>query len=114
MFLSLLDLSTDYDMGTLIDLPMVLKKLGKLMVTIDLPDDVNIQKKLSQLLTKALQNNFDEEIKAMLPFTFEGLCYLYHENLPVLVEFFLKFNDFLKSEIEAGRPQDTKKELGSS
>lgn len=49
-----LELSTDYDMGTLIDLPVVLKKLGKLLVTIDLPDDVNIQKKLSTLLSKAL------------------------------------------------------------
>ena len=114
MLLTLLEMSTDYDMGTLIDLPMVLKKLGKLLVAIDLPDDVNIQKKLSTLLTKALQNNFDEEIKAMLPYPFEGLFYLYHPNLPVLVELFLKFDEFLKNEIEAGRPQEKKKEAGSS
>ena len=114
MLIALLEMSTDYDMGTLIDLPMVLKKLGKLLVAIDLPDDVNIQKKLSMLLMKALQNNFDEEIKAMLPYTFEGLCYLYHQNLPVLVEFYVKFDEFLINEIEAGRPQEKKKELGSS
>ena len=54
MMITTLELSTDYDMGTLIDLPVVLKKLGKLLVTIDLPDDVNIQKKLSTLLSKAL------------------------------------------------------------
>ena len=110
MLITLLEMSTDYDMGTLIDLPMVLKRLGKLLVMINLPDDVNIQKKLSVLLTKALQNNFDEEIKAMLPYTFEGLCYLYYPNLPVLVDLYHKFDEFLKREIEAGRPQEKKKE----
>lgn len=54
MLITLLEMSTDYDMGTLIDLPMVLKRLGKLLVAINMPDDVNVQKKLSTLLSKAL------------------------------------------------------------
>ena len=58
--------------------------------------------------------NLDEEERAMIPSAFKGLCQIYHQNMPVLVELYkTKFSAFMKKEIESGKPAEVKPEKPS-
>lgn len=87
-----------------IDVAVVLKKLAKVLVTLDRPQDTEFTNILQQLLSKIISTNHDEEVRAMIPCTFEGLVYLYRAEVPVLVNMYDKlFSNFISAEIKKGR-----------
>jgi hypothetical protein len=51
----------------------------------------------------------DEEERAMLPVAYKGICQIYHLNMPILVELYKNnFSEFMKKEIEIGKPVEKK------
>ena len=56
---------------------LILKKIGKLLIAIDRPQDPELFKLIMQIVEIAQNNMFDEEIRAMLPFMFEGIARVY-------------------------------------
>ena len=111
MFLKLCDLASDQDM-CLVDLGIVLKKLGKFITKFNRPKDPQILKKICRLITDAKQATFDDDARAMLPHTFQGICQIYCSSPQILIELYEKqLDQFLKKEIESGKPpaeQDSK------
>ena len=73
MFEKLCGLAEDCD-ATLVNLGIVLKKLGKFVIAFDKPHDVDFSRNLWKLINKAKDSLFDEEIRAMLPTCFEAIC----------------------------------------
>ena len=51
----------------------------------------------------------------MIPCTFEGLIFLYRENLQVLLDFYEKyFSGFIRNEIKKGQKEKKKDKLDSA
>lgn len=110
MFEKLCGLAEDCD-ATLVNLGIVLKKLGKFIVAFDKPNDAEFLNNLWKLINKAKDSLFDEEIRAMLPTCFEAICQIYSKNMRILLDMYeTKFKAFIKCEIEAGIPKDEKAE----
>ena len=91
LFIKILDLTSEKESET-IDLALVLKKFGKLMLAFkeNLPSDFVI--KLLKIIENARMSAFDEDIRAMLPCLFKSLANLYHEgkNMQTLINIYQK------------------------
>lgn len=98
-----------------IDLAIVLKKLGKIIVTLDRPQDPQVVTKIENLVTMGMRSNQDEEIRAMVPCTFEGIVYLYRDNIQVLLDLYEKhFSAFIQNEIKKGQKEKKKDKMDSA
>lgn len=97
------------------DIAIVLKKLGKIMVTLNRPDDLQLLTRVESLLALGMRSNQDEEIRAMLPCTFEGVTYHYRDNLLVLLELYEKHvSAFIQDEIIKGQESKKKDRVESA
>lgn len=97
------------------DFAIVLKKLGKIVVTLNRPDDQQLLTRIENLLALGMRSNQDEEIRAMVPCAFEGITFLYKENLPVLLELYEKHvAPFVQSEICKGQESKKKERIDSA
>ena len=63
---------------SLIDFALVLKLMNKFLFAFDMPDDSRILEKVVLLVEKAKNSSFDEDVRAMLPFTFRGITQVYY------------------------------------
>jgi len=72
----------------MLDLAMVLKRVGKVLVSLDCPKDQKLLEVIKKLLKKSMQEDQDDEIKAMLPCILEGLSYLYRKDIHILVDLY--------------------------
>ena len=63
-----------------IDLALVMKIYGKLMLSFKDNLDKNFTQKLKKIIENAKNSAFDEEIRAMLPCLFQSLAKMYYEN----------------------------------
>ena len=92
-----------------VNLGVVLKKLGKLIIAFDKPNDRDFLSNISKLIIKARDSSFDEEIRAILPTCFEAICLSYSKNMTTLMDLYeTHFQKFIETEIEAGTPKDDK------
>ena len=88
LFQKICEMTADQESAT-IDLALVLKKLGKLMLTFNYKDDINIVKRIYKIINNAKSAAFDEDIRAMLPLLFESLAVMYHENnMQILIDIY--------------------------
>lgn len=80
-----------------IDLALVIKKFGKLMLSFKDHVDGNFLQKLIKIIENAKNSAFDEEIRAMLPCMFQSLAKMYHENeMQTLIDIYLdKISEFI-------------------
>ena len=110
LFEKLSGLAEDCD-ASLINLGVILKKLGKIIIAIDKPHDQTFQKNLWRILNKADDYLHEEEIKAMLPTAFEAICKIYFKNMRTLIYVYdSKLKHFVQREIKNGIPVEEKPE----
>lgn len=110
MFEKLSNLAEDCD-ASLVNLGVVLKKLGKIIIAIDKPNDSEFSRNLWRIINKAQDYLFDEEIRAMLPACFEAICKIFSKNMRILIYVYdSKLKSFIQREIQNGIPQDKKPE----
>jgi hypothetical protein len=66
---------------------------------------------VSNVFERTKNLNMDSEERSVIPSTIEGLCQIYHQNMPVLVDLYIKhFSGFFKHQIEIGKPVEKKPE----
>ena len=63
-----------------IDLALVIKKFGKLMLSFQNSVDQSFVQNLLKIIENAKNSVFDEELRAMLPCLFQSLAKMYHEK----------------------------------
>jgi len=62
------------------------------------------------LINNAKQATFDEELRAMLPYTFQGICQIYSSQPQILIDIYdTKLNEFIRKEIQNGKPPEVDK-----
>lgn len=106
MFYKFCDLANKCDM-CLVDMARVLKKIGKFIVAFNRPLDQVLLEKVRTLLEKGMSASFDDEVRAMVPYSFEALCYVYWKNTEALLHLFEEhLQPFIRKEIESGKPPD--------
>lgn len=72
-----------------IDLALVIKKFGKLMLSFQNSVDKSFVQNLLKIIENAKLAAFDEELRAMLPCLFESLAKMYHEkNMGTLIDIY--------------------------
>lgn len=84
MFINLMENSAEYDF-TMVDIALVLNLLTKFMLIINQPENKLLLEKTKKMVDRAKSANFDEEIRAMLPSSFRGICQMYYPRITVLI-----------------------------
>lgn len=104
---------------SLVDLANFLKRMCKILISFDQHNNAAIQQKIIDVIDVAVKTTQrDEEIKAMVPCTFEGLSYMYRSvngknkeqggSVQFLVDLYEhKLGPFMRREIGEGRPDVT-------
>lgn len=77
IFLKVCDLAIDCNL-CMTELGTLLRKLGKFMIAFNKPEDTQIITKLFDVFEKTKTLNLDEDEKAMIPTSFNGICQIYH------------------------------------
>ena len=93
---------------TNIDLAAIFKKLGKMLLAFQNLIDHNITRQIQMIVSFGIKATFDEDIRAMLPFCFKGLCKVFDGKS--ITEFYDQLKEFFKKQIEIGTPKEKKED----
>ena len=97
------------------DFGIILQKLGKIIVTLDRPDDERVLQKIKHVIEQSIRPSQEEETRAMVPRTFEGICYVYRHHPAVLLDLYEKhFSSFIQNEIRMGQEGKKKEKVESA
>ena len=102
---NLCEVAAEFDF-TRVDIALVLKLLTKFMLLFNNPTDIMILLKLTKMIEQAKAATFEEEIRAMVPYTFRGIAQVYFFKMEVLANLYKsQLSPFVHREIELGKPK---------
>jgi hypothetical protein len=111
MMIQLCDNAAEYDY-TMVDVALVFKLLTKLLLAFNAPENTQLSEKIIKMIDVARMASFDEEIRAMIPFSFRGITQMYYSRIDILIEIYQQqISTFANKEIKLGKPKPKPKQV---